>query len=320
VFDIAGRPVKVAGIAVLRDCPTVMVTTSSATRILCSDEQQFITVDVNGETVVQTAKSIMKKRQVANSDTVRIPQFVSDAEFECHGVELEPWALGVIISCGVLHMDELTIATDKPLVAHCLGRYLHADVKEQFPQEYVFIRHGFPLKLREVCDFTDDEIEHYKLPERYVINSREKRIELMCGIFDVIGTLTREHYRDTNLTEEIYRISAVCRTPDLGGQMRFIMQSLGKKCFRVPYLGTTKLEVPCNFGDAMKFFKHVKSPTERVLAGRTQSSYAEPDKTISILSIDYCKSSSDMVSIRLVDNCPVYLTTDFIPFVANQGR
>ena len=246
----------------------------------------------------------------------RIPLLASPVEYDFREVPIHPYIIGAFIGNGCCTQPFLSLSSGDDFVPKKIAYILGATTKkEKGSYTYIFHKNGHLLKtvdvfkdILEICG----KYSHEKcIPDLYMYNSLEVRIELLRGLMDTDGSISYNEGR--------YNVSYSSCSRKLLEQIRELILGLGFICnigspdkreekYRYGYHASVSIRVPNKF--KQELFTHPrkhKIAYEASFRGDFQQSFTHLIiKDIQKVS----KADSRCITVDADDH--LYLTEDFI--------
>ena len=201
VFDRYGKPTIVTGVFDKGLRKIYKVKFQDGRIAECCDEHLWAVKKRKDDTYkVLSLREIMSERSNYSLLGYQIPSLVNPVRYESKPVPVDPYTLGVILSYG-LHQDyELSIKGDTDFIANKLcdlnGWYNNEDIPEVFnfyKDNTMTERVMIDEILLELPEFTDLEQENVYIPDIYLHNDVIIRMELLRGLMDASGHISKKH-------------------------------------------------------------------------------------------------------------------------------
>ena len=331
VLDLEGEPTKVTGVFPQGIQNTYEVTFTDGRKARCNKDHLWYTLAKNSSTgefspVIRKLGDMMDDyiKHYPSSPHKSHHKYIipnnGPAQFKSKEVPLDPWVIGYLIGnghCREAHLKVSALDDFAPIrVAKKLGFAIQK--KHDTTHSYVFReKYGDKNKI-QTKDVIGNIPEIYmkyshekRIPECYLINSVEVRMELLKGLMDSDGCISKEHSNE----KLHYQLSYFTTSTGLVKDIDFLLNSLGfdhsvytrnRKCYRSQY------RININISNAIKY----KLFSEPYKLKRAYECKNIPDvRNYNHIRICDIKQVEDTEQTCIMVDNPkhIYLTENFIP-------
>lgn len=260
------------------------------------------------------------KSKIYGEDTwkynYRIPLLSSPVEYDHKDVPIHPYIIGAFIGNGCCTLPALSLSSGDDFVpnkiAHIIGSTTR---KRKGAYTYTFYDDSHVIKTAEFFKDIPEMIGKYahekSIPEIYMYNSLEIRMELLRGLMDTDGSITYAEGR--------FNVSYSSCSKKLLEQIRELILGLGFICnisspdkrtekYRFGYHSQVNIRVPNSF--KQELFTH-PAKYKTALAASLRGDYRQPFTHLIIKNVEkVSKADSRCITVDAPDH--LYLTEDFI--------
>ena len=216
VYDMYGHKTNVVDVSEVKQIDCYEVTFSGGDKLICDNEHLWVAkIGPNAHRQKWETYTVNQLADFKNDGKSVVVPVTDCVDFDEQDLLIPPYILGywlgngssraANVSCDERDLDEICSL----MVAHSGGKY---DIgKKQYRENshcaVVGITHGFLNDLRELSVFQNKHI-----PLQYLIGSREQRLDLLRGLMDSDGTITKNRGRAIyssvrkNLAVGVYQI------------------------------------------------------------------------------------------------------------------
>ncbi|MBR3223721.1 MAG: recombinase RecT [Atopobiaceae bacterium] len=216
VYDMYGHKTNVVDMSEVKQIDCYEVTFSGGDKLICDNEHLWVAkVGSNAHKQKWETYTVNQLADFKNDGKSVVVPVTGCVDFDEQDLLIPPYILGywlgngssraANVSCDERDLDEICSL----MVAHSDGKY---DIgKKRYCENshgaVVGITHGFLNDLRELFVFQNKHI-----PLQYLISSREQRLDLLRGLMDSDGTITKNRGRAIyssvrkNLAVGVYQI------------------------------------------------------------------------------------------------------------------
>lgn len=210
VFDRLGKPTKITGVYPQGLLDTYKVTLKDGREILCNDEHIWSVFTSKGNLKNMTVREMLDNGIFINDNPKHAKYYIpmnEAVEYPKSELKVDPYVLGAFIGDGSLMESKLTISSEDieipKIIAEKLGtEYKHVPNSSKYrynfllPKNHDFnlyhksdknllTKHIFP---QEWCHKSYDKF----IPKEYLTSSIEQRFELLQGLLDTDGSITKD--------------------------------------------------------------------------------------------------------------------------------
>jgi phosphate starvation-inducible protein PhoH len=224
-----GKPTKVVGVYPQGKLETFSVKMSDGSSTECCGDHLWFTEEKNKKSSVKTLKDIKQSLRVGydGRHNHKIPMTLP-VEFNDKPLFIDPYIMGVILGDGGISQKSVVITSADLEIIDYIDNLLpsNLNIVKIESSKYSYAIRGYKDK-NILINYLDEigllgtKSDTKFIPEDYLINSVENRIELLRGLMDSDGTV-----RD-NGTSSYESFSSVSN--QLVDDIAFIVQSLGGK-------------------------------------------------------------------------------------------
>ena len=320
IFGSDGKPITVTGIFPHGKQYIYKITFSDGRIAQCGlDHLWKVIIESHGrdiEKILPLSEMFKdyKRRDDDSHRRYRIPALSSPVEYEHKDVPIDPYVLGAFIGNGCCTLDRLTISCGSNFIPLKIAKIYGFDVKRKSRREYswMFYKDGHAVKTKEffkdvpeICDYSYNKY----IPDNYLYNSLDIRMELLRGLLDTDGTINRAIPRFT--------ISYSSTSKKLLNQIKELIQGLGfngninvdKRFHKYTnkYSGTLIFQMP---NDIKHKFFYLPYKLDRALEAASYENRRNYE-FITIREIEFSHmEEARCISVDASDK--LYLTEDFI--------
>ena len=320
VFNIRGEAVPVTGIFPQGEKDVYQVTFSDGRKTCCCIDHLWTIVDPDGRTKVIPLKDMIDNYEAKKADIKNLLGYNSAykytipncprLEYECNEkLPINPWALGVLIGCGYLREEYLTLATqDETIPIKFANMFKFRFIKsEEFQNSYNFKLNGeFVLTkdfLKDIPELLNLFSYKKKIPKVYKYSSVSERKQILSGLLDTDGIICK------NSGRVIHRSSSKILEEDIIE----ICRSLGYNCYKLTYsslYSRYKIQIECPNNEKTDLFT---CDNKLDIAIDTMDMPPKIDHSIlRLIKIEKLDRESQRC-IMIDDPDHVYITEGFIP-------
>lgn len=250
----------------------------------------------------------------------RIPLLSNPVQYKRKDVKIHPYVIGVLIGNGCLiSNDKLRVSSPDDFIPMKIAQLTNSYVKKVTKNGYSYEfyhnkeKYGYPIRTDEFLhDYLDliDYSYNKTIPDDYLYNDNETRMELLRGLMDTDGSITYSEGR--------YNVSYSSTSRKLLEQIQTIIWSFGfianivddnrRDKYTEGYCGTLNIRVP-NY-----FKKYLFSYPEKLRIAELASKrhdHQQPFRHLLIKDIRFShKEECQCIYVDSPDH--LYLTEDFI--------
>lgn len=203
VLNNKGRFVKVLATSPEYPC-NCRVTFANGEQIDCNENHEWLVNDrhKNREIVLETKSMIDKVRddygdnKTKNHFRFGLP-IVEPIAGEYKSLPVEPYCFGVWLGDGTNKNNSITISKDDTIIAETFDKYYPISTlyihKVYGTYRYSFSNLRQDLQKIDMCYSRKACIKH--IPDMYLTSSIEQRLQLLAGLLDTDGTLSKKEHR-----------------------------------------------------------------------------------------------------------------------------
>lgn len=242
VFDRSGEPTKVLGVYPQGKKDVYRITLKDGRTMLCNDEHLFTVLDTKHRNRTNKIRTITvrdmlkhgleytsqyngvvryhKRWEIPTNEAVQMPHAT---------LPLDPYVLGAFLGDGALTCKHLTLSSNDPFVVYKISNKLHMRANKYSFKNYSWnFKYYNNEKYNRFVVHTNDiipkELQNIKsihrfIPQEYLNASINQRLELLQGLFDTDGSITKAKGR--------YHIVYSTNSKQLALDVRELMFSLG---------------------------------------------------------------------------------------------
>ena len=326
VFDINGMKTQVTRIFDQGERDIYTVTFNDGRKINVSDEHLFgvYTMSHGKEkysvrSVVDMSKDYKRKNQRGEwSYRYKVPRPLP-VNYPSKNVPVHPWVLGCFIGNGCCREKALTISSGTSEIPNAIARIYNFTCKRNSEKNYNYNfrdENGNIVKTKDFFKDIPEIINCYsrnkKIPEEYIHNDIDTRLQLIQGLMDTDGCIT--------INDNRFNISYSSTSKSLLKQMRYILYSFGfSSTISVDKRGEEKyvggfcgtLNINISNKDKYKLFSLARKRTLAQMAWKYGKHYATKYDNMIIKDISF--SHKEECRCIMVDSpMHLYLTENFI--------
>lgn len=210
VLNNKGRFVKVLATSPEYPC-NCRITFANGEQIDCHENHEWLVNDrhKNREIVIETKSMIDKVRddygdnKTKNHFRFRLP-IIEPIVGEYKSLPVEPYCFGVWLGDGTNKNNCITISKDDTIIAETFNKYYPISTlyihKVCGTYRYSFSNLRQDLQKIDMCYSGKACIKH--IPDMYLTSSIEQRLQLLAGLLDTDGTLSKKEHRYRYSTTE----------------------------------------------------------------------------------------------------------------------
>ena len=203
VLNNKGRSVKVLATSPEYPC-NCRVTFANGEQIDCHENHEWLVNDrhKNREIVLETKSMIDKVRddygdnKTKNHFRFGLP-IIEPITGEYKSLPVEPYCFGVWLGDGTNKNNSITISKDDTIIAETFNKYYPISTlyihKVYGTYRYSFSNLRQDLQKIDMCYSRKACIKH--IPDMYLTSSIEQRLQLLAGLLDTDGTLSKKEHR-----------------------------------------------------------------------------------------------------------------------------
>ena len=203
VLNHKGRFVKVLATSPEYPC-NCRVTFANGEQIDCHENHEWLVNDrhKNREIVLETKSMIDKVRddygdnKTKNHFRFGLP-IIEPITGEYKSLPVEPYCFGVWLGDGTNKNNSITISKDDTIIAETFNKYYPISTlyihKVYGTYRYSFSNLRQDLQKIDMCYSRKACIKH--IPDMYLTSSIEQRLQLLAGLLDTDGTLSKKEHR-----------------------------------------------------------------------------------------------------------------------------
>lgn len=199
VFDRFGKPTKVTGVFPQGDLESYEVELTDGRKGIYNDEHLWGVLTSRNNIGVKSLKQLMKEgitkvEKSGKSHSVHFIPTHSWVIYDGKQVNTDPYVLGAFLANGCLSLDYLTISTSDEFIVDKVATILGYTYRRSSEKNYswsFYNNEGKRVKTSDI-DFYGNigKLSHEKfIPEEYLVNSKEVRLNLLEGLMDNDGTI-----------------------------------------------------------------------------------------------------------------------------------
>lgn len=326
VFDINGMKTQVTQIFDQGERDVYTVTFNDGRKINVSDEHLFgvYTMSHGKEkysvrSVADMSKDYKRKNQCGEwSYRYKVPRPLP-VNYPSKNVPVHPWVLGCFIGNGCCKETALTISSGTPEIPNAIARIYNFTCRRNSEKNYNYNfrdENGNIVKTKDFFKDIPEIIDCYsrnkKIPEEYIHNDIDTRLQLIQGLMDTDGCVTISGNR--------FHITYSSTSKSLLKQMRYILYSFGfssticvDKRGEEKYVGgfCGTLNINISNKDKYKLFSLARKRTLTQMAWKFGKHYATKYDNMIIKDISF--SHKEKCKCIMVDSpMHLYLTENFI--------
>lgn len=326
VFNLHGEPVKVLGVYPRGKQETYQVTLKDGRKTYCNPDHLWYVLDKHGtEKVLPLSEMIKDYRTVKYGHTInkyRVPM-PGPVQYKYRDVPIDPYVLGVFIGNGCLGETALTLSSgnlyvpaEVSSIIGCstnLRRYGNYSYQFNLPDD---LQSGHKIKKVQTKEFFKDFPElidsrsgDKHIPKLYKYNSVYVRRELLVGLMDTDGHISKHRYK----------MSYTTISPQLKDDVVEIVRSLGYGAYvsedsRYDKYSTGHcytIHITCPDKDKPLFFRANRKLRKIAIEATQYETRTKRDvmAIVDIKKVSPCKQRCIMVD----DPLHLYITENYIP-------
>lgn len=239
IFDMHGNPTTVLATYHHKNKPAMEVTLRDGRSFVCCDEHLIPYYTIRNRTRLRTAnaadvaKDFRQGKQGHHEYKYRVPNN-GCVLYEQSSHVIDPYMLGVLLGDGCLRENTLSISSvDEDVVMRAAQRQGIPQAHVHSPKSY---NHTWRLTRHVTCDSVRRSLRELGLwgasahdkfiPQEYLIDSRENRLELLKGLLDTDGSISVSHRNETaGKHGATFRYHSACER--LANDVAVLARSLG---------------------------------------------------------------------------------------------
>lgn len=336
VYNRLGQPVKVIGVYPQGQQRAYRVTFRNGASIICNDEHLWTYKNANGNgakhwkttelknLIIKGISQIDKRGRTRNKFKIPTNEAIQSDEIK---YDTHPYLMGAFIGNGCLREQSLGISSDDKFIDNKIAEILDSP-------EIIYKKSGYTVCFRlsennkkqgflnyQTIDLFGDFPEVYQkksheksIPNIYKQGSIEQRWELIQGLFDTDGSISRSDGR--------YNVRYDTTSEQLAKDVREVLASLGFMCTITSYQRDTRdgvqnreyaVKVKAQNKDKHLFFS---TPRKKDIAIEAQQYVKQREKKFDSVHIEKVEDLGydvDMQCIMIDDPEHLYcVTKDFI--------
>lgn len=247
-----------------------------------------------------------------------VPLLSEPVEYPHKDVSVHPYVLGAFIGNGCCTLDKLTISSGDDFVPLKVAKLLDCQIqkcKGNFSYEFFRMNNGKKEYLKTADALPDlyKKYSHQKyIPDIYLYNDYETRLELLRGLMDTDGSISKNFPR--------YNVSYSSSSKLLLEQIRWIIMSFGYisklqkpdpriEHYRAGYHAEVSIRIPHSFKRCI--FTHPAKLAKAIEAGKRSFDLKQKYEYLKIKDIRLVRQeAAQCIMVDAPDH--LYLTEDFI--------
>jgi replicative DNA helicase len=160
----------------------------------------------------------------------------TDVDFKKQDIEFDSYIIGVYLAEGTKKEPRITIAKNSPEILKCFNNWLkcnnlsfgYIDKKNNY-STYNIISNNKDYSFKKyILTKLINENNERNIPQEYLINSKNIRLDLLAGLLDGDGYYSNGCYE------------IICKDESFADQICFLSRSLGLACYKSEKIGTIK--------------------------------------------------------------------------------
>jgi hypothetical protein len=203
VFDRFGKPTKVVGIFPQGELDAYEVELTDGRKGVYNDEHLWGILTSRNNISVKSLKQLMeegisKVDAKGNTHSIHSIPTHSWVMYEEKPVDTDPYVLGAFLANGSLSSEYLTLCTSDEFIVSKVADILGYTYKKNSEKNYnwsFYSEEGKLVKTSSINFYGNlGKLSHEKfIPEEYLVNSKEVRLNLLKGLMDNDGTIGAKH-------------------------------------------------------------------------------------------------------------------------------
>lgn len=203
VFDRFGKPTKVVGIFPQGELDAYEVELTDGRKGVYNDEHLWGILTSRNNISVKSLKQLMeegisKVDAKGNTHSIHSIPTHSWVMYEEKPVDTDPYVLGTFLANGSLSSEYLTLSTSDEFIVRKVADILGYTYKKNSEKNYnwsFYSEEGKLVKTSSINFYGNlGKLSHEKfIPEEYLVNSKEVRLNLLKGLMDNDGTIGTKH-------------------------------------------------------------------------------------------------------------------------------
>ena len=208
VFTHNGYPTKVVGVFPQGTKKVYRITFSDDREAYCCGEHLWNIIDKHGRETTKSINEILDElngvdKKIDGHDwgciwpeerAYNIPRLKGHVQYTDQPVVIDPYVIGILLSCGRLYAEDLTIEGSM-VVADKLASLTKSVMIPLNDTNglWSFAKHGSKIPtagfLSQVSELIDKKDYKITIPDQYMYTGYDKRLRLLEGIFSSIGEI-----------------------------------------------------------------------------------------------------------------------------------
>lgn len=320
VFNLYGKPVKVIGVYPQGYQDTYRISFSDGRSTCCNADHLWYTLQLNenGEYVSVVRKlSDMFDYKTTTSEEVKYKYIIPNnccAEYNKRiPVELDPWTLGYILANIKNYQKPFEIVSSDSFGPNKLASVLayEAVLIDKVSNTWVFkdglgeIASTASIIGRLPKMYQKSTFER-RIPKSYMFNTEEVRINILKGIFDACGYISKY----TLNGKDIVKTGCSLLSKNLVKDIRFVLASLGMAS-PINAVDPNRIDFNIPNRRLLEFF----SKPDKLQMATEVSNFPDDHNHshVYVTNIEKLTERTKQLCIRVDDPLHVFLTEDFIP-------
>ena len=329
IFGSDGKQITVTDIYEHGEQDIYKITFNDGRIALCGEDHlwnvylpwmKYKTITVDTKSMLKDFKKFDKFKAKTGRDPYEykygIPLLSGPVQYDYQPIPIDPYVVGAFIGNGCNTLPALSISSGDEFIPYKIaGRYGFTTKKCKSNYTYVFYdKDGHLVKTKEFFKDIPELIGYSRdkcIPNIYIYNSLEVRMELLRGLMDTDGSISYSEGR-FNIRYSSCSIKLLEQIQELIRGLGFIANigSPDKRSYKYinGYCNNVSIRVPQKF--KQQLFSHprkLKIAREAAL----RSDYHQPFRQLIIKNIELIKREKSRC-IRVDADDALYLTEDFI--------
>lgn len=257
-----------------------------------------------------------RKQKDPNIYQYRVPLLTAPVKYRRHKLPVHPYIVGAFIGNGMGKEKFLTMSCKDDYIPDIICKWYGFVYKKYKHNRYDFQNiYGHGISVDQFFDGIPDLLGCYshekKIPDLYLYSDTESRMELLRGLLDSNGSISKEDDR--------YEITYSSTSRTLLEQIQYLIRGLGyissitddkrKDKYTGGYCGTVSIRIPNK--KKYQFFMH---PDKKCIAQRAaiyRKDKRQPFKYLTVKNIEFShRENARCIKVDAPDQ--LYVTEDFI--------
>lgn len=322
LFDKEGKPTKVLGVYPQGKKEVYEVTFGDGRKAKCCEEHIWavnkVTWKNKNDFREMTVKEMLENGLIGSSRRSNFYIPVAKAvEYSQIDYSISPYVIGVFLGDGCCTGEYLTVSSETEEIPNKIKDLIGADEVYKNPTNYnwTFKKNGHLIKTEILPDEVRQLSYNKSIPNSYKYGSIEQRFELIKGLMDTDGCITKDKRKDHTSTATVTYAST---SPTMIENVREVLLSLGivstiqKDKREDKYTKGVSYQLLINTSNENKYkLFSLKRKEQIALSIKDMKQKRQYDRT-SIRDIHSLKYETEMVCFEVDNSEHLYLMNDFI--------